>query len=70
MRYRILSAALVLSGIGVFLLGLALRRTLEPAVPAPRPSTAVCHAVTEDSAPADCDYRDGGWYPRGDSTHR
>lgn len=24
----------------------------------------VCHAVTEDSAITDCDYRDGGWYQR------
>lgn len=26
--------------------------------------TTVCHAVTEDSAITDCDYRNGGWYVR------
>ncbi len=27
----------------------------------PLPAT-VCHAATEDSWPADCDYRNGGWH--------
>lgn len=32
--------------------------------PCPVPTPVICHAPSEDSAMTDCDYRNGGWYPR------
>lgn len=33
-------------------------------VPCPVPTPVICHAPSEDSDMTDCDYRNGGWYPR------
>jgi len=62
----ITSAKWVLSGIIALFVVVGVAYGITWLFPEKPAQIVVCHAPTEDSDITDCDYRDGGWYPKTD----